>query len=83
MVMLIIQPITLKFHMVHDILIRFYLQIQDHMRMLVLIIWPHMLLITMAELMKFQQGMQVLMLMIRPHMLPIIMAEFMKIQQGI
>ena len=56
MVMLIIQPITLKFHMVHDILIRFYLQIQDHMRMLVLIIWPHMLLITMAELMKFQQG---------------------------
>jgi len=53
------------------------------MQMLVLIIRPHMLLITMAELMKFQQGMQVLMLMIRPHMLPIIMAEFMKIQQGI
>jgi hypothetical protein len=48
------------------------------MQMLVLIIWHHMLLITMAKLMKFQRGMQVHMPMIRPHMLPIIIAEFMK-----
>jgi hypothetical protein len=48
--------------------------------MRVFIIRPRMLLIPMAELMKFQQGAQVLILMIRPHMLPITMAKFMKIQ---
>ena len=82
MVILTIQPITLSFHMVHDMLIeqRFYLQIQHHMRMLVLIIRPHMLLIIMSELMKFKQGIQMLILMIRLHVLLAIIAESMKIQ---
>jgi hypothetical protein len=78
-----IQSITLNSHMMHDMLIEqmFYLQIQRHMQMLVLIIWPHIFLITMAELMKFQQGIQVLMLMIRPHILLITMAKSIKIQK--